>query len=195
MEQLPESIAERSNVSCDTVSNWVFENYHDFLNDDDISHAVDCLEVLSVTNSHFRDFESRSAMEDLRTSYLIRGQMFSLNRDSSAYPGGPDNVAKMAKTFRPLRGPKFWKMHNDTNDSLSKLVALKDSFFYDSSIVELDKNLVLDILPCAGKLVQVQQRLLQLSSTQPTLKLGHFVAEIGEFAHPKPFFNVSLHCA
>ena len=50
MEEQPEAIAERANVSCDTVADWVYENYHDFISKDSLEHAVDCLEVLSMNN-------------------------------------------------------------------------------------------------------------------------------------------------
>ena len=90
-EGRPEAIAERTNASADTLLEWSYENLADFLNTASdgvaLAQAVDCLEVLSTADATLREggFESRPTMEAIRTSYVIRGQMFSLNRDASAY--------------------------------------------------------------------------------------------------------------
>lgn len=59
-ESSPEVIAEQANLSCDTLVDWIFENYCDFIFDpDQLNYATDCLEILSNTNSIFTDYESR----------------------------------------------------------------------------------------------------------------------------------------
>ena len=132
----------------------------------------------------------------MRTSYLIRGEMYSLNRDSSCYRDELDFLSskpdKSNNTFRPLRGPQSKRLNKETGDNLSKLVALKDSSFYESSIVESDKNLVLDILPAVSSIDQVQVALRNLNLSNFARDLGHFLP-FNQQSYYRSNQNVCLH--
>lgn len=150
----PEMIAEQANAPADTLLDWSYENYIDFLTPgaDDLNHAVEALEVLSLADS-LRDYESRASMEAIRSSYVIRGQMFALNQDASAYgelgPKRDDGKLPIKRTFsfHPLRKPIFAQQRRAMTANLGQLVALKESAFYRGVCFESDKNLVMDVLP------------------------------------------------
>lgn len=158
-EQRPESIGERVNAPADTLLDWSYENYIDFLSpgEGSLTQALDCLEVLSLADSCLRaDYESRSSMEAIRSSYLIRGTMFGLNQDASAYDGlvkrrtadeKQQQQMKRTFSFRPLRGPTFWATRRAMTANLGQLLELKESRLYRGVRLESDRNLVMDILP------------------------------------------------
>ncbi|KAJ6219301.1 hypothetical protein RDWZM_005113 [Blomia tropicalis] len=148
VEDKPETIAERCSANCDTITAWLHENYFDFIHDKDdgsLNYAVQCLDQISTIDSLYRNYESSQTMEQLRTSYLIRGQMFLLNRDSSAYPDG--NKSKFRHSFHQLRGPQWKSMHLIQSSNQFKLKAMKESELYSSSLAYSDRDFVLDILP------------------------------------------------
>lgn len=59
-ESNPEQIAERSNMSCDMMVDWIYENFCDFVFDEgQLDYVTDCLDVLSETSSILTEYESK----------------------------------------------------------------------------------------------------------------------------------------
>ena len=143
VEQQPEKIPEKTNANCNTLIDWLYENYYDFINEensDSLNHSLDCLEIFSMNDSYFNDFESKNILENISTSFLIRGIMYSLNRDSSSYEeeinsksiGNKSKSNNLANkfTFRPLRGPNLKQIYLKTSHNNQP----KDNEIFSNSI-------------------------------------------------------------
>lgn len=150
------SILVRAHLNCDTLLEWLHENYLDFVADNDLEACLACAQLQSDSLILANDFEGRETIEEARSLLLALGTMSQLNKASDAYSKlqganfhrGP---AKQAHTFRPLKAPKSYFIYRESLENKSALTAVRQSIadqFNDPLFCFLDdSSLVLDMLP------------------------------------------------
>lgn len=134
-ETNPETFLERLSITSDSLVDWIYENYIDFLPDssdvDDLQNHFDCIQSLSDSMFFFSSnlLDHQDQLEPLRISFIARSTMFQLNRDRSSYDdllGRANCCKKSTNKFRALRPPKFFSHHQTIQANQSMLMKIKN---------------------------------------------------------------------